>query len=53
MRLPWAHPGQRSEDIRKAVGTEKNLWNAAVAKLVEQKKIVKKGNRRTTTFTAR
>jgi hypothetical protein len=48
-----AHPGQRAEEVRAAVGMDKNLWIPAVKKLIEDKKIIKKGEKRATTYTAK
>jgi hypothetical protein len=48
-----ANPGQRSEEIRSAIGVEKNVWQPAIAELLSQKKVAKKGNKRATTYTAK
>jgi hypothetical protein len=47
------HPGQRAEDVRSALGIEKNVWVPAIGKLVEKKQVAKKGQKRATTYTAK
>lgn len=48
-----AHPGQRSEEIRDALGIPKNVWQPAARNLLDQKRITAKGVKRATTYTAR
>ena len=48
-----AKPGQRSELVRAAAGVAKNVWIPAVQQLIAEKKIVSKGQKRGTTFTAK
>jgi hypothetical protein len=48
-----ANPGQRSEAIREAVGVEKGAWQVAIGELLAGKMVVKKGQKRATTYTAK
>ncbi|HEX7601266.1 MAG TPA: hypothetical protein VF316_06655 [Polyangiaceae bacterium] len=48
-----ANAGQRSELVRAATGVAKNIWVPAVQQLIAEKKIVSKGQKRATSFTAR
>jgi hypothetical protein len=48
-----SNPGQRAEQVRAALGVAKNVWVPAVKKLIDEKKISKKGQKRATTYTAK
>jgi hypothetical protein len=47
-----SHPGQRAEEARAALRVEKSIWNPAIRRLIDMKKLSKRGEKRATTYTA-
>jgi len=48
-----SNPGLRSEEIRDALSIDKNVWVPAITTLLSEKKVSKKGVKRSTTYTAK
>jgi hypothetical protein len=48
-----SNPGLRSEEIRDALSIDKNVWVPAITTLLSDKKVSKKGVKRSTTYTAK
>ena len=47
------HPGQRAEEIKAALRIDTAAWALPVKKLVDEGRIVTKGNKRSTTYLAK
>ncbi len=47
-----SHPSSSGEDVRKALGWVKNVWSSRVSRAIEEGKVRKQGDRRSTRYWA-
>ncbi len=45
-----AHPGQRAEQLKKAIGIKDNEWGLPIAVALESRRVSSKGQKRSTTY---